>query len=135
MRQKLLEMAEQSLVETVLDRLEELDLLNDRDYAYNFSLYRVGREGWGPGKIRDALQRRHVSDPDIAAALDRVRSLVGDSYALEEYLKRHFAKRSMPEDSRGVRNLVNHLHRRGYGRDTIVDVLKRKLPAEMARHL
>ena len=133
-RQKLLKLADDPAVETVLDRLEHLKLLNDFDYAYNFALSRVGREGWGPEKISRALYSRQVSASDVSAALDQIRSLVGDDYALGEYLKRYFAKKGMPEDRNSVRKLVTHLHRRGYNRNSIIKVLKQLLPTEMMRY-
>jgi regulatory protein len=133
--EKLLGMAEKSIVDIVLDRLEQLELLNDRDYAYNFALYRVGREGWGPEKIRRALSMRHVSAPDISNALEQIRLLVGDDYALREYLKKYLAKKGMPENKSGVRNLITHLIRRGYNRNSIVSVLKQTLAKGMIREL
>ncbi|MEJ2097167.1 MAG: regulatory protein RecX [Deltaproteobacteria bacterium] len=133
-RQKLLETADEPVVETVLGRLEQLKLLNDRDYAYNFAISRIGREGWGPEKIRRALRSRRVSDSDISTALDRIRSLVGDDYALADYLKKYFGKKGAPENFNDVRNLVTHLHRRGYHRDSIIGVLKHSLPAEWMRY-
>lgn len=133
-RLKLLEIAEGPMVEPVLDRLEELKLLNDREYAYNFALSRIGREGWGPEKIRKALYRRQVSDPDISTALDRIRSLVGDDYALAEYLKKFLGKKGIPKDLNSVRNLVTHLRRRGYHRGSIFRELKQSLPGELTRY-
>jgi regulatory protein len=134
-RQKLLKAADAPLVETVLDRLEELKLLNDREYAYNFALYRVGPQGWGPEKIREALYRHRISESDISAALDRIRSAVGEDYAVGEYLKRLFSKKGTPRDSSELRNLVGHLHRRGYDQNSIIGALKQTLPPEMSSHL
>jgi SOS response regulatory protein OraA/RecX len=133
-RQKLLKVADEPVVEIVLDRLEHLKLLNDLDYAYNFALSRVGREGWGPEKIRGALHSRQVSASDISTALDQIRFLVGDDYALGEYLKRYFAKKGMPENPNSVRKLVTHLHRRGYNWNSIIKVLRQSLPTEMMRY-
>ncbi|MBN2317796.1 MAG: regulatory protein RecX [Acidobacteria bacterium] len=133
-RQKLLKIADEPMVEIVLDRLEQLKLLNDLDYAYNFAFYRIGREGWGPEKIRRALYNRQVSDSNIATALDQIRSLVGDHYALADYLKKYFGKKGMPEDLNSARNLVSHLRRRGYHRNSIISVLKNMLPSELMRY-
>jgi SOS response regulatory protein OraA/RecX len=133
-RVRLLKLADEPVVETVLDRLEQLKLLNDTDYAYNFALSRTGREGWGPEKIRRALYSRQVSDSDISTALDQIRSLVGEDYALAEYLKKYFGKKGKPEDYRAVQNLVSHLRRRGYYRKSIVSVLRESLPEALTRY-
>lgn len=133
-RRKLLKIADGPVVDIVLDRLEQLKLLNDIDYAYNFALSRIGREGWGPEKIRRALQGRQVSSSDISTALDQIRALAGDDYALAEYLKKYFGKKGIPENSNSVRKLVSHLRRRGYHRDSIIGVLKHTLHAEWMRY-
>ena len=133
-RMRLLKLADEPAVEKVLDRLEQLKLLNDADYAYNFALSRTGREGWGPEKIRRALYSRQVSDSDISAALDQIRSFVGEDYGLADYLKKYFGKKGMPEDWISARNLVLHLRRRGYHRDSIVRVFKQSLPKELTRY-
>lgn len=134
-RLKLLKLAGEPIVETVLNRLEQLKLLNDPDYAYNFALSRIGREGWGPEKIRGALYKRQISESNIAAALDQIRLLVGDDYALADYLKKYFGKKGMPEDFRSVRNLVTHLRHRGYQRNSIIRTLNEELPKELTRYI
>ena len=134
-RQKLLKLADEPIVESVLNRLEQLKLLNDHDYAYNFALSRIGREGWGPEKIRKALYSRHISEPNITKALDQIRLLVGDDYALADYLKKYFGKKGMPEDFSSVRNLVTHLRRRGYQRNSISRILREELPKELTRYI
>jgi len=134
MRLKLMKLADASTVEAVLDHLERLKLLNDYDYAYNFALSRTGREGWGPEKIRQALYNRQVSDPEISAALDEIRALVGEDYALEDYLQKYFGKKGRPENFQSARNLMKHLVRRGYPRDSIINVLKYSLPKELMRY-
>lgn len=133
-RRKLLKTADASSVEFVLNRLEKLKLLNDREYAYNFALSRVGRDGWGPEKIRRALQNRRVSASDISSALDQIRSLVGDDYALADYLKKYFGKKGTPENLGDLRNLVTHLRRRGYHKTGIIGVLKETMPEEWMRY-
>jgi len=125
---KLMQIADERMVESVLDRLEQLKLLNDMDYAYNFALSRIGREGWGPEKLRNALIRRQVAVSDISTALDRIRDEVGDDYGLADYLNKYCGKRGLPEDLKSIRNLMKHLRRRGYHPDSIHNALKHMLP-------
>jgi len=128
MRQKLLKIAGESDVEKILDCFVQLKLLNDAEYAYNFAFCRVGRQGWGPVKIRSALVRRRVDPDDIDAALDRIRKEIGENYGLAEYLNRYCGKRGIPEDPKSLRNLVSHLRRRGFHSDSIHSVLKEMQP-------
>lgn len=134
MRLKLLKFADGDSVDTALGRLEQLKLLNDSEYAYNFALYRADNEGWGPVKIRNSLFRRHVHPSDIARALSRVRGELGDDYGLGQYLRRYFAKREHPRDAQGVRSLVDHLLRRGHYRSIILENLGGILPAKTMKY-
>ena len=127
--------ADASLVEAVLDRLEQLRLLNDADYAYNFALHRVGRRGWGPAKVRDALLGRRVA-PDVAdAAIARACSETDPRRALVEYTRRHVAKSGGAPDDKSARRLLAHLRRRGFEDDAIAGALKEVLPPELWRRL
>ncbi len=131
LRNKLLGFADKSQIESALDRLEQLNLLNDADYAYNFALRRTRQEGWGPTKILDSLLRRKVDPATIESALERVRNELGDESILVEYIRKRCAKQGMPADVRGVRNLVLHLRRRGFGEDMIFSALKQVLPSTL----
>ena len=134
MRLKLLKFADSDSVNEALDHLEQLKLLNDSEYAYNFALYRASGEGWGPLKIRSALSRRRVQASDIDQALCRVRREIGDHYGLAEYLESYFSKRDYPRDAQGVRSLINHLLRRGHRRSIILEELRMILPAKTMKY-
>jgi len=129
LRNRLAKIAGETPVEEVLDRLEQVNLLNDREYAYNFALHRIRQEGWGPAKVLDSLLRRHV-EPEIAeSALKRVRDEVDPSSILADYARKYFGK-SAP-DAKRVRKMIAHLHRRGFAEDSILDALRRVVPAAL----
>jgi regulatory protein len=126
--------ADETIVVSILDRLEQLKLLNDTEYAYNFALSRISRDGWGPAKVRHALIRRHVSLSDISIALDRIRTELGDEYALADYLRKYFNKRGLPKNPKSIRNLILHLQRRGYNRPSIWKTINHIVPSAMLHH-
>ncbi len=116
-------------VEPVLRRLEELNLLNDEQYSYNFALRRMKQDGWGPAKVIHSLVR-HLVEPQLAeAAVDRVRRETGDVRLLEEYLQACTDKRGLPQDRKSVQKLVSRLQRKGFQEDVIYTVLRRMIPA------
>jgi len=129
MRNKLTRIAGASQVESVLDRLEQLNLLNDADYAYNFALCRIKQEGWGPGKVHDFLLRRHVAQATIESALERIRKELKEESILVEYIKKRCEKQGPPMDLKGIRKLVLHLRQRGFAEGDIFSALKGMVPA------
>ena len=128
--QKLAGLADTADVEAVLDRLAELRLLNDADYAYNFVSYRLTREGWGPLRIRRELLERRVAPNLVDAALERVLDEAGEEAALKVYLARHAGKRGWPTDRKRIQRLVLHLERRGFTPEKVRRTLRQEIGAD-----
>ena len=129
MRARLARHGEDRQIESVLDRLEQLNLLNDTEYAYNLAVRRMRQGGWGPDQVRALLLKRQVSSRTAEAALDRVRQEIGETGALESYLDRRSRARPLPGDPRGVHRLIMSLQRRGFARETIREILRQRIPA------
>jgi regulatory protein len=127
---KLLKLAEPLEVEAVLNRLEELDLLNDSKYAYNLAFYRLRECGWGPHRVRHALLQRQVTADLVESAMNRVFQEQGEGPILQGYLDRYCAKNGMPSDRKGIQRLLLHLQRRGFNHEVIHRTLRQKVEAK-----
>jgi SOS response regulatory protein OraA/RecX len=133
LRDKLLGLGSREEIEEALQRLEDMHLLNDSDYAYNFASNRMTQKGWGPVKVYHALVRRRVS-PDIAeSALERIREEAGERIWLEGYLEKYWRTRHLPQHRKDIGKLVAHLRQRGFHEDAILDVLRHRIPDEVWR--
>ena len=128
LQDRLLKLGDEEEVSRILDRLEELDLLNDAEYAYNFAVRRIKQEGWGPVKVHHFLLRRRIPPHLAESAIERVRKEVSNGTALDGYLEKHWRKNKMPENQRGLRKLIAHLRQRGFQEDTIYNALRQKIP-------
>jgi regulatory protein len=133
MRARLIKMAGETAVESILDRLEQLNLLNDADYAYNFAFRRTQREGWGPAKMQEALRRRGVSPAAIARALERVRNELSADSTLEALLERYCGTHGIPANPKDIQKLILYLQRRGFDEEAIRGVLRHRMPAAALR--
>jgi regulatory protein len=134
LQDKLRRMGDDFTVEQALARLEDLNLLNDAEYAYNLATHRMKVEGWGPIKVKDALLRRHVA-PDLAeSAIERVLGEVGDEAVLEAYVEKSRRTAGLPQDRKEIRKLVQRLRQRGFHEDTIRSFLRRRIPAAAWQH-
>ena len=130
LREKLSGLARDVEIEAALERLEQLNLLNDADYAYNFALHRIRQQGWSPTKVQNALLRHRVGMPVIECAFERMRNEVGDqAIILLEYIQKHSAKKGLPSDLKGIRKLIVHLRQRGFDDENILSALRRIIPA------
>ncbi len=120
-------------LEAVLRRLEELNLLNDEQFAYNFALCRMMQDGWGPIKVLHSLLRRRVEAHLAESAIERVRQEIGDGNLLQGFLAGYCSKHGLPEDRRSIQRFVSRLKRRGFSEETIYSVFRRTIPAEAWR--
>lgn len=135
LRDKLSSAAEGSVVDAVLDRLEQLNLLNDADYAYNFAFYRIRQQGWGPAKVRDSLLRRQVAPAIAESAIKRACEEADPLAALADYARKYFGKNYAAPDWKKARRLIAHLRQRGFEEDIIMRALKRVIPAALWKRL
>ena len=134
LKERLAAFGDQDQVESVLQLLERLNLLNDAEYAYNFAFCRMKQDAWGGLRIRQSLILRHVAPDLIETALSRVLAEIGERGSLEEYLKRQNQKRGLPTDRKGIQRLVLHLRRRGFNDELIYSALRRVIqPADWQR--
>jgi regulatory protein len=134
LKRKLARYAEPDLIDPILDRLEELKLLNDADYAYNFASYRMKQDGWGPLKVLQSLRKHDVPSELAEESITRIRNEAGDLDLLQEYLRRHCRKAGLPQNRKSLQRLVSHLRRRGFQEETIYGVLRHLIRTAAWQH-
>jgi SOS response regulatory protein OraA/RecX len=136
---------EDDCIERVLDRMEEVGLQDDSEYALIFARSKWRQSTWSPKKIEIELRRKGVEEDHIQQALD---SVFGDDGGInmKEYLesaddygvngfvpeadllraaKRQFESYGSANISKEAkrRRLIGWLQRRGYSWDVIQGVM------------
>ncbi|MGW1741847.1 recombination regulator RecX [Nocardia sp. NPDC001965] len=115
------------VTEQVLDRLAEVGLIDDADFARQWVQQRHGFSGKGRRALEQELRRKGVSQEDSAAALETV--TVDDEYERATELVRR-KLRTLPaglDREKAIRRLVGVLARRGYGHTVAFTVVKAEL--------
>ncbi|MGA6204816.1 recombination regulator RecX [Nocardia testacea] len=117
------------VIEQVLDRLAEVGLIDDADFARQWVRQRHGFSGKGRRALQQELRRKGVSQEDSAAALEGVTA--DDEYERATELVRR-KLRSLPaglDREKAIRRLVGMLARRGYGHSVAYAVVKSEYEA------
>ncbi len=135
LRNKLVKIAPASQVDLVLDRLQQLNLLNDEEYAYNFALSRIQRDGWSVAKVRVALIQREIGPDVVESVIERVRGELDLRASLEQYVRKRLSTIKPPIGPRQVHKLVLHLRGRGHDQESIKRALKQNIPKALLRQL
>ncbi|WP_328397412.1 recombination regulator RecX [Nocardia sp. NBC_00416] len=112
------------VADRALDRLADVGLIDDADFARQWVRERHGFSGKGRRVLAQELRRKGVSPEDSVAALESVTA--DDEYDRATELVRR-KLRSLPaglDRDKAIRRLVGMLARRGYGHSVAYSVVK-----------
>jgi len=117
----------------VLDRLAQVGLIDDADFAEQWVQSRRANAGKGKRALAAELRNKGVdnevittvlADIDAAAERRRAEQLVRDKLRREKFVD---------DDTKVARRLVGMLARRGYSQSMAFDVVKNELAGERER--
>ncbi len=111
-------------VKAVLDRLKNLNYLDDARYARQFVRLRTELKKQGAFRIARDLRARGVPDRHIEAALAERSSESSENKLVRARLERRIKSMRAPLDDRRVASLYRSLLRAGFSADTIRRELK-----------
>ena len=107
----------EDVVERVLDRFEEVQLVDDAQFARQWVESRHAGRGLARRALSHELRRRGVDDDVLRDAVD----VIGDEQELEaarELVRRRWPSMRGDDPARRVRRLAGMLARKGYGAGT-----------------
>ena len=110
---------DKNVVKGVLDRLKQLDYLDDARYARQFVRLRTELRKQGAFRIARDLRARGVPDRHIEAALAERPPESSESALVRAHLERRIKLLRGPLDERRVASLYRSLLRAGFSADTI----------------
>jgi regulatory protein len=122
------------VVKGVLDRLKQLDYLDDARYARQFVRLHTELRKQGPFRIARDLRARGVPDRHIEAALAERSTEPNESAVVRARLERRIKLMHGPLDERRVASLYRSLLRAGFSADTIRHELSALAKQPMEEH-
>jgi regulatory protein len=118
------------VTENALDRLAEVDLINDAAFAEEWVHARHTFSGKGKQALAQELRRKGVAQSDAAPALDAITADDEELRATELVRRKLRSTPANLDRDKTIRRLVGMLARRGYNQSTAYQVVK----AELANH-
>jgi len=116
---------DKEVVKGILDRLKQLDYLDDARYARQFVRQRTELRKQGPFRIARDLRARGVPDRHIEAAISERSAESSEGPLVRERLSRRIKSLRGPLDERRVASLYRSLLRAGFS----ADIIRRELTA------
>ena len=111
-----------SSIAAVLDKLTDLDYVNDERYAFNIALARVEVKFEGLVKIRRELLKRGIEETLAGKIIDRLGMEADMDKALSLALDKRIRIKGKPANEKELKNLQSYLKRKGFATDSILDV-------------
>jgi len=117
-------------VESCINKLKELDYVNDDRFAQSYASYRVGLRPLGRAKLKRELALKKIPAKTIEAALDVVFGEAAEDALIDKAIQRRIRTHGRPADRAAAKRMFDHLARRGFEFDLIIKKL-RALQAEI----
>jgi|SRR5690625_9668 len=111
------------IADEILDRYEELGLIDDAEYAAMMVRTRHRERGQARRAIAQELRRRGLSDEHAQAALEQLDDEAEMQRAEELVARRIDSVRHLPRE-RALQRLVGYLGRRGYSTAQALSVIR-----------
>ena len=116
---------DKDVVKGVVERLKQLDYLDDARYARQFVRLHTELRKQGPFRIARDLRARGVPDRHIETALAECSTESSESALVRERLERRIKLLRAPLDERRIASLYRSLLRAGFS----ADIIRRELSA------
>ena len=127
-----------NVIEEVLDRFEEVELIDDSAFAESWVRSRHRSKGLARRALSTELRQRGITDEDVANALEQV-SDDDEQCAAHDLVLRRLSRMSVPSSTdpesrqqrdRIVRRLVGMLSRKGYSPGLAFQVVTTAMDAD-----
>jgi regulatory protein len=113
----------QKIIDTTLEKLRSLNLLNDEIFARGWALGRAEDRGFGPLRIERELRQKGVAKSLISQIVQETFGQEGGRARARALLERRFRGKDLG-DRKVMRRALAFLQRRGYRESVIAEVLK-----------
>lgn|SRR5690625_5168484 len=120
---------DEGIADELLDRFEEVGLIDDAQYAQMLVRTRHAERGQARRAIAHELRRKGLSDQDSREALEQIDADDEFARAQELISRRIDSVRGLPRD-RAIQRLVGYLGRRGYSPAVALSVIRPALDAD-----
>ncbi len=121
MRARLLEKdwTDSPTVDRVITRLQELDYLNDEQFAASLANSRLAVKPVGRVRLRRDLQRKKLSSQTVETALDEAYEERGEEQLIEQALAKRLRLKGAPKTPEEAKKLFDYLMRRGFSYELV----------------
>lgn len=120
LRERLLEKAEEPIVEQVIARLLELGYLNDEQFAASFARSRLTMKPLGQRRLRQDLKRQQLDNATVKQALENAYEEQSEESLIDRTIEKRLRLKGAPASREESKKLFDYLLRRGFSYDLVM---------------
>lgn len=120
LRERLLEKADESIVEQVINRLLELGYLNDESFASSFARSRLTMKPLGKTRLRQDLKRQQLDNQTVEQALETAYEEQSEESLIDRTIEKRLRLKGAPATREESKKLFDYLLRRGFGYELVL---------------
>ena len=120
--------ADAEVIEHCIERLKDLNYVNDDLFAHSYARHRVSLKPLGRARLARELAARKVSRKTIDEALDLIFGEVAEETLIDRAIKRRIRTHGRPADRAAAKRMFDHLGRLGFEYDLISQKLRAMKP-------
>ena len=116
LRQRLLEKqwTNGEIVESVLNKLEEYQFLNDERFAHDLAHSKLRQKPQGKRKLQQTLSQKQLDKETVSNALEQVFEETPESELVEKAIEKRINLKGFPKDRAETKKFYDYLLRQGF---------------------
>jgi regulatory protein len=118
------ESATEEAIEYAIRKLSEYGYLNDEQFALSFAQSRVRQKPVGRGRLARDLKTKKIDKELAAQTLEKVFEETPEDKLIDEAITRRLRLRGRPQTRQETKSLFDHLLRRGFSYDLIINKVR-----------
>ncbi|MDT5293166.1 MAG: hypothetical protein QOJ76_46 [Acidobacteriota bacterium] len=133
LRERLLEKewTSEEAADYALAKLKEYGYLDDERFAFGFASYRVRQKPVGRQRLARDLQTKKIPKETADAALELVYQETPEEELIARAIEKRVRLRGRPSTRQETKNLYDHLLRRGFSYDLIINKVREAASADV----
>ncbi len=121
LRERLLEKmwTDETIVESVIDKLKEYKYLDDEQYAHDLAVSKLRQKPQGKRRLQQTMSQKKLDKETVAAAITEAFEKLPESELIDLAIEKRLRIKGRPETREDTKRFCEHLLRQGFSYDLI----------------
>lgn len=126
LRERLLEKlwTDDTIVDSVIEKLKEYNYLDDEQYARNLALSKLRQKPQGKRRLQQAMAQKKLDKETVESAITEAFEKLPESDLIDDAIAKRLRLKGKPETREDTKKFYDHLLRQGFSFDLIREKMR-----------